>query len=86
MENEKLKYIQAKQRIAQSKGVPSKPQEVCLKISYKDFGLAYGMEIDYSFDDLPFLAKRIEEYRANEKVKAILLEKDIVKIWLKRIQ
>jgi hypothetical protein len=81
MENEKLKYIIAKQKIAE-KNPEFQNKNIYLKIKYSDFGLAYGMQIEQEFSDMLFLAKRIEEYRSGEKVKAISLEKDFIKVWL----
>lgn len=83
MENDKLKYILAKQnRLSQSKEETFLPVGQTLKMKYVDFNIAYGMTIDYDFDGFDFLAKRIEEYREGQKVKAILLEKDFIRIFL----
>ena len=51
-------------------------------MKYEDFALAYGMEISSGFEDMAFLARRIQDYRLGEKIKAILLEKDLIKVWL----
>lgn len=83
MENDKLKYILLKQKLATTRPA-QQAKEFFLKMKYEDFGLAYGMKIDYEFDDMFFLAKRIEEYREGQRVKTIILEKDVIKIWLKR--
>jgi hypothetical protein len=81
MENNKLKYILAKQKaISQNPSLQNK--NIYIKMRYEDFALAYGMEIKSDFEDMLFLAKRIEDYRLGEKVKTILLEKDLIKIWL----
>lgn len=81
MENNKLKYIIAKQKsISQNPSLQNK--NIFIKMRYEDFALAYGMEITSDFEDMLFLAKRIEDYRLGEKVKTILLEKELIKVWL----
>lgn len=82
MENEKLKYILAKQKNAAAQPVQAKASELTLKMKYNDFNLAYSMDIDETFDNFVFLASRIEEYRSSQKVRALLLEKDFIKIFL----
>jgi hypothetical protein len=81
MDNNKLKYILAKQQ-AISKNPSLQNKNVFIKMKYEDFALAYGMEISSSFEDMAFLARRIQDYRLGEKIKAILLEKDLIKVWL----
>lgn len=81
MDNNKLKYILAKQK-ATIANPAKESKEFFLKMKYDDFGLAYNMKIDYDFEDIFFLAKRIEEYREGQKVKTIVLEKEFIKIWL----
>lgn len=84
MENPKTKHILARQKLLLRERSPQEAQvkDQIIKMKYSDFNLTYNTRVDPDFDDMLFLAQRIEEYRAGQKVRAILLEKDFIKVFL----